>query len=475
MNSIKNTKQKVEDVIIVGAGAAGIAALSKLLDYGIENVKILEAENRIGGRVHSIYFGDAYVDLGAEEVHGENGNIIVELAKQFLNEKKSLTESICYCSKGNKVDKDVSEQIMKLIEDFCEDDSKVDKSIGHVFTERFSETILKKYENDPSKIKIATSFLPLCESFFSILEGPYSWFDVILESASNYVDCKGDQFIGWNGYGCKTILEIIMGKNPKRDDSIDEEIHYGNKISLGKVVKKISWNRGSTVRIECDDGSSYFTKYVIFTPSVGVLREKHKEIFEPCLPEKKQHVLQKIGYSNVMKVALRFKNKWWNEVPMALLWTEDHSEDIGNSWLKSIHWLMGAPENPNVLVAWLTGPETTSVEKLSNDEIKNGIMKVLDKFLANDFEISEPVEIIPTRWHSNPNFRGTYSYETLETCKLEIPFQKTLEEPLRNEEGHPIVLFAGEATHLTQYSTVNGAILSGYREAERIVGIRNKN
>ncbi|XP_026683344.1 polyamine oxidase 1-like [Diaphorina citri] len=71
-------------LIIIGAGAAGIAAATKLVTNGIEDLIILEAEDRLGGRIHNIpYEGDTSVDLGAQWVHGQDGNVVYELAKPF--------------------------------------------------------------------------------------------------------------------------------------------------------------------------------------------------------------------------------------------------------------------------------------------------------------------------------------------------------------------------------------------------------
>lgn len=53
-------------IIIIGGGAAGFAAASKLLSNGYENVVILEAQDRFGGRVHTIPFGANVVDMGAQ-------------------------------------------------------------------------------------------------------------------------------------------------------------------------------------------------------------------------------------------------------------------------------------------------------------------------------------------------------------------------------------------------------------------------
>ena len=56
-------EEDIPSIIIIGAGAAGIAAASKLFEDGFEKVTILEAENRIGGRIHTIKFSKYYIML----------------------------------------------------------------------------------------------------------------------------------------------------------------------------------------------------------------------------------------------------------------------------------------------------------------------------------------------------------------------------------------------------------------------------
>lgn len=67
-------------IVIIGAGSSGIAAASKLLQNGFMNVTLLEAEDRFGGRVNTIPFGDGFIDIGAQWCHGEKGNPSFELA-----------------------------------------------------------------------------------------------------------------------------------------------------------------------------------------------------------------------------------------------------------------------------------------------------------------------------------------------------------------------------------------------------------
>lgn len=53
-------------IIIIGGGASGFAAASKLISNGFQNVVILEAENRCGGRVNTIAFGANVLDMGGQ-------------------------------------------------------------------------------------------------------------------------------------------------------------------------------------------------------------------------------------------------------------------------------------------------------------------------------------------------------------------------------------------------------------------------
>ncbi|KAK0084930.1 hypothetical protein PV325_006132 [Microctonus aethiopoides] len=76
-------------ILIIGAGAAGIAAACRLIENGLENVLILEAKNRIGGRIYTTEFADNVIELGAQWVHGEKSNVVYDLA----NKRGSLATS----------------------------------------------------------------------------------------------------------------------------------------------------------------------------------------------------------------------------------------------------------------------------------------------------------------------------------------------------------------------------------------------
>lgn len=129
-------------VIIIGAGAAGIAAACKLYQEGVTNVTVLEAENRIGGRIHSVEFGGSVVDLGAQWCHGEKDNIVFEMVKDMgvLDDSfNDYRDNTYYKSSGNVVERSVSDEIMAIaFKIFGDQEAMIDcnRPFGEYFIER---------------------------------------------------------------------------------------------------------------------------------------------------------------------------------------------------------------------------------------------------------------------------------------------------------------------------------------------------
>lgn len=108
------------------------------------------------------------------------------------------------------------------------------------------------------------------------------------------------------------------------------------------------------------------------------------------------------------------------------------------------------------------------MESLSLEQVQADVMKLLDKFFGQmtafrNF-MEEPINIIRSTWSTTPHVHGSYSYQTIES-ELSGVGPSTLAKPIGNNR----VLFAGEATHEKYFSTVHGAIESGWREADRII------
>ncbi|XP_065166695.1 spermine oxidase-like [Atheta coriaria] len=444
------------DVIIIGAGPAGVAAATKLDQQGI-NVKVFEANEWIGGRVHSIKFGDAWVDLGAEWCHGEKENIVFDLMKesQVLQHPNYTFEMAV--SDGHIVDEEFSTQLFTIFDELFTPDgarnSTVEDSVGTYFT---------KWAYHTFNLYVLSS------------EGAFSWFEPA--ALSDYKDCDGDHAITWNGLGYKTILDKLMA-------NFDQK-----KINLLTVVKQITFDEDKDqVTVLLATGEKHTAKHVIFTPSLGVLKHDHKSLFQPPLPQRKVEAIEALGIGAVMKVMLHFPEHWWatngSFSGYSFVWTQEDRDTLATqyrkgpyrnnlSWLTNFMGMYRVEQNPKVLSCWFTGEFVPEIETMSDDILLDGINFTINKFLGKKYNVQQPDDFRKSAWYSNEFVRGTYSYQTLASRKIQNPSANViLSQPILNKDNIPRILFAGEATHPRFYSTVHGAIESGFREADRLIEI----
>ncbi|XP_064211450.1 spermine oxidase-like [Tribolium castaneum] len=461
-------------VIVIGAGPSGIAAATKLLQHSV-NVTVLEAENRIGGRINTVKFGDGLVELGAEYCHGEVGNIVKELVNGYdlLEPNFNYLNGEIYYSNGSKLDHGFVREMQDLIlsENKEENYDTRGKSIGEVFMHKYNSTLVEKYKSDENKLKLLKEGLHFAERSILISEGSFSWFDASADS--DWLECPGNQTLVWKGVGYKTVLEILMKSYPNPD----EKLPLDDKLFLNSKVTKINWGE-KPIKVHTSD-KVYSADYVIFTPSIGVLKAG-SDLFTPSLPPKKHKAIDSIGFAGVVKLFLRFPVKWWddNDKYFAFFWSDDDlkSENFpegprknGKSWVTQLLDLSRVGHNTNVWMIWISGEMVPEIEQLPIETLKKGVRFTLEKFLGKDYNITEIGEVLRSGWVTNENFRGTYSFTRNGLYQKGVSYQNDLAEPL---EG---LFFAGEATNPVHFATVHGAIESGHREARRILDPRNKN
>lgn len=143
---------------------------------------------------------------------------------------------------------------------------------------------------------------------------------------------------------------------------------------------------------------------------------------------------------------------------------------------------------PKLLQLWVTGRYAKEMESLSEDKVLNHCVESLQRFLGKRYKVTRPTAMLRTQWFTNPHFKGTYIYRTVKTQKLGLD-SNDLEEPVSPENlviksifleayeqrWYTIkvifqkILFAGEATSKHRYATVDGAIVSGRKAADRII------
>lgn len=171
-------------ILVIGAGASGIAAATRLVENGFENVVLLDAENRIGGRIHTIPFGANVIDLGAQWCHGEKDNIVFDLANPCnLLESTGDVYDDYKVIRSNKeiVDQETSNKLKHIANDSVikrrEDLNNYDGSLGTYLTDFFYNR-LDLVENSGIDRTIAKEFLENYMKFENSVEASDTLFEV---------------------------------------------------------------------------------------------------------------------------------------------------------------------------------------------------------------------------------------------------------------------------------------------------------
>nr|XP_049696159.1 possible lysine-specific histone demethylase 1 isoform X2 [Helicoverpa armigera] len=464
-NPTPATMPESYDTIIIGMGAAGCTAASTLSKAG-KRVLGLEAMDRVGGRVNTVPFGDGVVELGAEWIHGQFPSRVYDLAIQ--NNVSILPQELdfdVYRSDGSSGDKQLLNELMTFSLGVVDDPPEVPEPLGQYITKRLMDYIKTNHPTLLQDKDFIDNLLEFLDLVIDNYESSNSWNDVSTET--RYAELDGHQHMSWHRNGYKTLFQILLNtyNNGPGYPTLD--------IKLKKEVSQITWPQdpNADVVVSCTDGTAYRAKNVIVTVSLGVLKERHNTLFSPQLPQAKVTAIDKLSIGVVGKVILEFENAWWDsDRSFAFLWKNDDKKRLSDDekWVTNFSGVSPPMGNSKSITLWSNGEVTKLVETLPEDVVKRKVMELVRRFMGKGKTIPEPIAMLRSSWFSNPYTRGSYTYDNILTPQYPNA-RATLAEPLLDSSGAPRVLFAGEATDNTHFSTVHGATDTGFREANRLL------
>ncbi len=421
----ENQNSGKKSVIVIGAGISGLAAAKKLKEKGF-SVRVLEAQNMVGGRLRTNRSLGVAFDEGASWIHGINGNPITSLAQEAgMTTFHTDDDSIVAYNVGGTAIRDTvfnnaETQFYNVLETMM-DRGDTSKSFETVFN-----SLYPSRTNDP-----------LWKFFLST----YLTFDTgDLDKLSSTLYEEGEEFGG---------IEKIATNG---FDTIPKYLATGLDISFSQRVTKVDYT-GEKVRITHNNNQSE-ADYVLVTVPLGVLKANRIE-FLPALPAQKQTAIQKLGMNCVNKFLLTWNNVFWDD--------EQYIAYTPNTRDKFNYFVNVNKINPNVkaLMTFAYADYGRQTETMSDNQIIDEIMTHLKDIYGNN--IPTPNALLRTRWNSNENSFGSYSFTAVGT---EMRHFNDLAATVNNK-----LFFAGEHTHIDYFSTVHGAYLSGLREADKIIAL----
>lgn len=410
-------------IIIIGAGISGLAAAKKLKDNGF-NVTVLEAQEKVGGRLRTNRSLGVAFDEGASWIHGTNGNPMTSLAQQAgMNTAFTDDESIvCYDINGilrNDTDYDNAETELETILSTLKNSGSATQDFESVFNNLY-----------PAKVN---------DRLWKYFLSTYITFDLgDLDNVSSTLYDEGEEFSGderiaTNGY-----------------DTIPNYLANGLNIQLNQRVSIIDYS-GDKTRVT-HNGNITEADYVLITVPLGVLKSGNIQ-FIPSLPATKQNAIQKVGMNCVNKFLLTWNTAFWDDVQYI-----GYTPEIKDKFNYFVNVKKFHP-NVNALMTFAYADYARQTETMSDAQIIDDIMLHLKDIYGNN--IPNPTNILRTKWQNNQNSFGAYSYTAVGT---EMQHFDDLAQEINNK-----LFFAGEHTHIDYFSTAHGAYLSGIREADKII------
>ncbi|GMI68494.1 polyamine oxidase 2 [Hibiscus trionum] len=426
-------------VIVIGAGMAGIAAAHALHEASIQ-VTVLESRDRIGGRVHTDYSFGFPVDLGASWLHGvskENplAPLISRLGLPLYRTSgdnsvlydHDLESYALFDMDGRQVPQELVTKVGEAFECILQEANKVrkeqseDMSISRAFSIVFERRPELRLEGLEHKV---------LQWYICRMEG---WFASDADTISLKSWDQEELLPGGHGLMVRGYLPVI------------NTLAKGIDIRLNHRVKKIV-RRYNGVKITVEDGTTFVADAVIVAVPLGVLKAKTIK-FEPKLPEWKEAAIDDLGVGIENKIILHFDKVFWPNVEFLGVVAET-SYDC--SYFLNLHKATGHP----VLVYMPAGQLAKDIEKLSDEAAVEFAFMQLKKILP---EASAPIQHLVSRWGSDINTLGSYSYDAV--GKPHDLYER-LRVPVDN------VFFAGEATSSSYPGSIHGAFATAQMAAE---------
>lgn len=136
---------------------------------------------------------------------------------------------------------------------------------------------------------------------------------------------------------------------------------------------------------------------MIFTPSLGVLKERHEELFNPALPAKKVDAIKGLSIGAVAKMYMRFETPFWLNGwgGIHVLWTDKFLQKLNseNDWLGSVMAFLAVDGQPSTLCAWIAGDKVRQVEQIDEKLVAKELLELL-RSMVPDWVVPEPVQIL---------------------------------------------------------------------------------
>jgi monoamine oxidase len=428
---LKNSKY---DVIVIGAGAAGLAAL-RILDRAGLRVIVLEARDRVGGRIYTLHdpLSSLPLELGAEFIHGRPPQVWDIVRDAGLSVYDGVDASRYMNNGAVERDADSWDLVGSVLSHM--------RAVAKDGDRSFEEFLASRSYDDETKVA-ARGYV---EGFNAASALEIS-IQALAEETAAADQIDGDRVFRFSGGYDAVPLHLLR--------SVPD---HAAKIRLNTVVTSIRWQQKSVTvhsrNLLTGQLLTWEAERAVITVPLGVL-QAGTIAFSPE-PVQILEAARRLRFGQVFRVVLRFREPFWEE--------KEELADAGFILSREPAfptWWTTLSMRSKLLVGWHAGARAESMKGMTRLEILRAATDSLARIVGMPVE-SQLEAFYFHNWHADPFALGAYSYVpagALDARKqLAVPVQDTL-------------YFGGEATEQNGHSaTVHGAIASGERAARQIL------
>ena len=430
----------VERVVVIGAGIAGLTVANALTHGGVDCV-VVEARDRIGGRLHTVNLAGSMVDLGGSWIHTPVGNPMRAFADQAgvrCRSANPLPELAGFdCGEGRRLSAaEVETNISLQLEDFPQARGRLLAELGPGASAADGiEAFVAGAGLAPGPARRARQGMhALVEAESADLAERQSlrWMWNEMEYEGHYF---GDVPVG----GYRRLAEAMAA---------------GLDLRLGVDVAEIVCSANG-VRVRGVDGTSEDGSHVVVTVPLGVLKRGAPR-FRPALPPDRLAAIERLGFGRYEKVALRFDEPFWRAagLPHAMIFPRDSSAPA--VWAIGLDAFGAGP----VLVFQIFHSAARHVLGAAPDDAARWVLDLLAEAIGGS--CPAPTAVAVTSWANDRYSGGAYTHIP--------PGASPADADLLGEPVGARLLFAGEHTQSARLAYADGAMTSGIREAKRLLG-----